>query len=126
MKLESIDLRFGDALKKSDSASKTINTNIAITSAAIDKNKLNVDFEYTASYVPQGNHIRVGGRAVFTGPESKKAALEWKQSGRITGSHGELIMNAINYSSSINAVLIAKTFNMTPPVVLANLVFEGA
>ena len=125
MMLESIDLRFGDTLKKSDAASKSINTNIAITSAANEKNRLNIDFEYTVTYVPQGNHIRIGGSAVFSGEESKKAFLEWKKTGRITGKAGEFVMNAINYSSSINSVLLAKTFNMAPPIMLASLVFEG-
>jgi hypothetical protein len=123
MKLESMNLLFGDVKNNGGPRPKNINTNIAITSATVSKNNLTVDFEHTASHDPDGSHIRVGGRALFIGPEAKKAYDEWSKKGRITGAHGELIMNAINYSASINGVLIAKAFNLTAPVVLAKLTY---
>jgi len=125
MRLESMDLLFGDARNNKGPVAKNINTNIAITSASASKSSLTIDFEYTAAYDPDGSHIRLGGRAVFIGSESKKAQEEWSKKGRISGTHGELIMNAINYAASINGVLIARAFNMTAPAVLARLTFEG-
>jgi hypothetical protein len=123
MKLESMELVFCDARKNTITASKTINTNIALTSVSDQKGQLKVEFEHTVTYDPDGSHIRTGGRAVYSGSEGKAAAEEWAKNGRITGASGEFIMNSINYAASVNGVLIARAFNLMPPVALATLAF---
>jgi hypothetical protein len=125
MKLESMELTAGDAKKNGITVTKSIDTNIALISVMEEKNQLKVDFEYTASYVPDGSHIHIAGKGVFSGNESKAAADEFAKNGRITGAAGEFVMNAIYYASSVNGVLVARAFNMMPPVSVATLAFEG-
>lgn len=121
MELEFIDFESGDARALSSAAPKSISTNISITDAAANNNQLVVDFDYTAAYSPDGSHIRISGKAGFRGKEVKKAQAEWKKTGSISGVSGELILNAINFNASVNALLISKAFNLTPPIVLPTL-----
>ena len=125
MKLESLDIVSGDFRKISPQAPQTVNMNINITSALAQKGLLLLDFEYVVTYLPEGSHIRLLGKAILSGSESAGAAAEWETTGRISGQHGELIINAINYSASINAVLISKALNVAPPIVLPTLTLEA-
>lgn len=126
MKTDYIDLISGDVRRVGPEPPKSMNTNINLTSAVILKNRLVVDFEYTVTYLPDESMIRIAGKGIFTGSEAKKAKDEWEKTTHITGSHGELILNAINYSASLNALLLARAFNMTPPVILPELKFRKA
>jgi hypothetical protein len=123
MKLETMELISCDAKRNSLTASKTINTNIALNSVSEEKGQLKVDFQYTVTYAPDESHLIIGGKATFSGTESKAAAGEWAKTGRITGAPGEFVMNSINYAASVNGVLVARAFNLLPPVALATLAF---
>ncbi len=126
MKLEFLDFEFSEAKKNSIQAlPQNINTNINLDSVDLDKNNLNVRFTYTVSYVPDGSYIRMSGVASFSGQQETKAAYdEWKKSSKIGGSAGEQIINTINYSTTVNAIFIARVFNLAPPVVLPTIKFE--
>ncbi len=123
MKLESMELLTCDARKNGAVASKSLDTNIALTSVSDEKGQLRVDFEYTVTYTPDGSHLRMGGKAVFSGAEGKSAAAEWAKSGRISGAAGEFVMNSIYYAASVNGVFVARALNIMPPVALATLAF---
>src|SRR3989338_3932660 len=126
MKLEYIDFDFGDARKNSDVPPQTINTNIEILNAQVADNTLLVSFEYTAAYVPDKSYIRFAGKARFSGKEIKSAYDEWSKNKRITSENGEYIINSINYSASVNSVLMAKVFNLVPAVFLPTIKIEAA
>jgi hypothetical protein len=121
MKLESIEFGAGEVRKGRGGNPKTIDSNILLTNAELEEGYLALDFEFTATYAPGNDSIRISGMAIFSGKETKKAHAEWVKSKAITGEQGELILNAIHYGSSMNAVLLAKAFNMMPPVVLPTL-----
>lgn len=103
---------------------KGLNTNIDISSAKVRNNILYLGFSYLVRYLPDRSFIRINGKARFKGPEVKKAYDEWKKTRRITGDVGEQIINAINYSASINSIFIARVFNLSPPLVPPSIRFE--
>jgi hypothetical protein len=121
MKLERIDLISGNVRKVSSVHSRSMNTNINFVKVDGRVGSLDIDFEYSVTYKPDGSQLFISGKAAFSGPESKKCSEEWSRTGRIGGAPGELILNAINYSASINAIFVARAFNLTPPVVLPTL-----
>ena len=126
MELEAIDFEAGDVKKNSTTPPKTINTNIAITSAETEANLITVKFNYTATYSPDESYIRIIGRARFRDKDAKKMQEEWSKTGRIAGEQGEIVLNAINYNASMNAIFISKAFNLAAPVVLPTLKFGAA
>ena len=125
MQLEFMDFDFSDAKKNAQSMPQGINTNIDLVNAEVEKDTMNVKFIYTATYAPHNSYIRIGGKAIFSGKEVKQAFEEWKKTKRITGVAGEYMVNMINYSASINAVFIARVFNMTPPIMPPTIKFEA-
>jgi len=116
MKLEYMDFEFSDARKAAQLPPDAINASIDLTMAELKDSNLLLDFVYTATYAPHGSYIRIGGKAAFSGPEGKAAYAEWKKTKAVTGTSGEMILNAINYSASLNAVFIARIFNLAPPI----------
>lgn len=125
MNLESIELSSGDVIRASSARPSTMNTNITLRSVESDGDLLRVAFEYLAVYSPDSSHLRIGGRAVFRSPDAEKAAAAWSRTGVISGEDGEAILNSINYHASVNAILLAKAFDMVPPVVLPRLAIAG-
>lgn len=127
MILEFLDFEFSEARKTEEGIPKmptAINTNIDIVEAEAKNNILNIRFVYRATYIPQQHYIRIDGKASFKGPEAKAAYEEWKKIRRITGTAGEQIVNAINYSCSINSIFIARIFNLVPPISPPVIKFE--
>ena len=121
MKLDYIEFYSGDAERKGTAVPTSMNTNIAIGKAEAKNSTLSIEFEYGVLYVPDQSYIRMKGRASFTGPEAQKSYAEWAKSKVITGPHGEYVFNAIYYHSTINALLISKSFGMMPPINLPTL-----
>lgn len=117
MKLEFLNFESADAKKRSDTAAESMNINIDVTDARLENGTLKIEFNYTVAYAPDQSYIRLGGRANFGGPDAKRAYEEWKKTKRITGDPGEQLVNTINYSASVNALFIARVFNLMPPVV---------
>jgi hypothetical protein len=121
MELEFIDFDAGDAERKGPKAAKEINTDISILSAEADGGNLDLRFDYTVVFMPDGGHIRIRGSARFKDKGASRAQAEWSKTGSISGKSGEFILNAIHYHASVNAVLLSKAFNLTPPIVLPTL-----
>ena len=121
MKLEYIEFLSGDTKRESPEHPTKIDTNINFSSVDFSNSQLVMGFDYLASYTPGNNYIRLTGKAVFTGTELKKIKSEWDKEKRLSGKEGEFILNAINYNSALNALLIAKAFSMTPPVMLPTI-----
>ena len=121
MKLVAIDYGAGEIRKNRTGNPKTINSNILLTSADLDGDRLTLGFDFSAAYSPGNSRIRISGVAEFSGKEAKKAHDEWRKTRAISGPQGELILNSIHYGASMNAVLLAKAFNLVPPVVLPTL-----
>lgn len=124
MKLEYIEVLYGDARKNSPQQPEKMDTNINFTNVELSKTELILDFDYTVLYAPDQSHIRLSGKAAFSGPESKKLFDEWQKDKRFTGKEGEMILNAINYNASINAIFMARVFSLVPPIVLPTLTFK--
>jgi hypothetical protein len=116
MKLEFLDFDSSEAKKKGMTAPESIETNVSITNAVLEKSILNLNFMYTVKYLPDGSYISISGNAKFSGEDAKAAYEEWKKKKTITGTNGEKIVNVVNYSAATNAVLIAKVFGFTPPI----------
>jgi len=121
MELESIEFLSGDARRAGPTAPTNIGTSIAIINAEAQNSLLLLDFEYTVTYSPDGSHIRLRGKARFNTKDAKKAQADWMKAGKFSGETGEMILNAIHYNASANAVLISKAFNLTAPLVLPTL-----
>ena len=124
MKLELMELLFVEARKASEKPPESIDSRIDMQNVVLDKTNLVVDFVYSATYATDGTYIRMGGRAFFSGPEAKTASDEWKKNKRINGKIGEEIINTINYSSSLNSVLVAPVLNIMPPLAPPKIVLE--
>ncbi|MEM4272171.1 MAG: hypothetical protein QXH30_01145 [Candidatus Bilamarchaeaceae archaeon] len=121
MKLEFVEFKSGDAMRKGNAVPKSINANILISNAEAEKDRLKIDFEYGVSYQPDQSYVRMKGSATFIGPEAAKSVEEWKKTKKITGEHGEFIFNALYYHCSINALLITRVFGIAPPIALPTL-----
>jgi hypothetical protein len=126
MKLDYIEVRTGEVKKASDAITQGVDTNIAFTSAEVTGDTLKLGFDFSALYAPDRSYIRISGKAIFSGKESKKAQEEFSKTKKIGGETGEYILNAVNYGASMNAVMIAKVFNMAPPITLPRLTFKAA
>ncbi|MEW6722306.1 MAG: hypothetical protein AB1324_03525 [Candidatus Micrarchaeota archaeon] len=126
MKVETMELLFGEARRMSSQPAQNIGTGINLTAAQAEGERLVVGFEFRATYQPDQSYMVIGGRAAFSGLDAAKAAQEWAKTGRIAGPEGEFILNAVNYSAAINGVLLARAFNLTPPLMLPTLTFESA
>lgn len=126
MKLDRIDFMAGEAKRISDVTVQGVNTSIAFTKAELSGDSLSLDFDYSVTYAPDESFIRISGKALFSGKESKKAYDEWAKTQKITGEAGEYVLNAVNYGAALNGVLMAKVFNMAPPVMLPRLTFQSA
>jgi hypothetical protein len=125
MKLDSMEFSGGDVKKVSNAAIDSVNTGIVFTNADILGDSLSIGFEYTAQYSPDQSYIKISGRAVFSGKESKSAYDEWTKTRKVGGEVGEYILNAVHHNASMNSIVLAKVFNMAPPVVLPRLSFES-
>ncbi len=126
MQLVHIEFDFADTRKNTPHVSpQGINSNIDLSQVGQDGDSLLVNFVYLTTYLPDKSYIRMGGKALFSGPETEKAYEEWKKSRRISGSAGEYIVNMINYSASINAIFIARVFNLTPPIMPPTIRFQN-
>lgn len=121
MKLEFVEFKSGDAMRKGNAIPKSINTNIVLSGAEAEKDRLKVDFEYGVMYQPDQSYVRMKGSASFIGPEAAKSVEEWKKTKRITGPHGEFVFNALYYHCSINSLMITRVFGMAPPITLPTL-----
>ena len=124
MRLERIEFGSSEARKGPAAAVQTMNANIDVTEARLEKGILETLFSYAVVYTPDNSYIRLDGRAVFSGPESKEFFDEWKRTKHLGGPGGEFVVNAINYYASINAVFIARVFNLTPPIAPPTIKFE--
>jgi hypothetical protein len=126
MRLEYIEFKSGDIMRRGLVAPKRIDTDISIEDARIsDGNHLTIDFAYTALYDPDNSHIKMRGVAGFLGDDAKALLNKWKKSGNMEGDSGLMVLNAINYHASMNSVLIVKSFNMVPPIMLPEISFGG-
>jgi len=117
MELEFLDFESADVKKMGRAPSGNMNAQIDITNVEMKKNRLNLNFVFGVTYSPGGSYMNLTGSASFSGNGAKKAHDEWKKTKRISGVEGEQIINAINYSASVNSIFIARVFNMTPPIV---------
>jgi len=126
MILEFLDFEYAEARKSAlgtPAMPKGINTNIDITNAEVNNNGLDLNFSYLVTYIPDKSFIRINGKARFKGPDIKKAYMEWKKTRNVSGEAGEHLINAINYSASMNSIFIARVFNLTPPVIPPSIRF---
>ncbi len=123
MKLEFLDFEYAEARKRSNTFAESMNINVDVTDAKFEDNSLSIAFNYTVAYSDQ-SYIRISGKARFSGADAKTAFNEWEKTKRITGTPGEQIVNAINYSASINSIFIARIFNLTPPIVPPTIIFK--
>jgi hypothetical protein len=116
MKFELMDVLFVEAKKASERPPQNIDSKIDIRNVEISAGNLVIDFVYSADYITDGGYIRIGGRALFSGSDTKAALDSWKKTKRIDGKAGSDIVNAINYGSSLNSVFVARVLNMVPPL----------
>ncbi|HIH22458.1 TPA: hypothetical protein HA238_01900 [Candidatus Micrarchaeota archaeon] len=124
MKLELVDFESAEVKKVSSAMPQGLNTNINFVDAVLEKDALKVSFDYLVTYMPDNSFIRIHGRAIFSGPESKPAYEEWKKQKSFGGVSGEQILNAVNYTCSINSVFISRVFALTPPIVPPTIKFN--
>ena len=118
MQLEFLDYDFSEVKKNAiGQPPRAIDSKIDLTNASLAKDILELNFVYSVSYLPDKSTIRIGGRARFSGSGAKAVFAEWRKSRQVTGAEGEYIINTINYSTSTNAMLIARAFNLSPPII---------
>jgi len=124
MKLQRMDFWSGQAQKNGMAMPSNFNTNINISKASAGKGTLDIEFQYSVSYAPDGSSLVLGGTAVFETKDAKSAVDEWSKTKRIGGPEGEAIVNAINYNATAHMVMFARLFNLVPPLTLPTLKFE--
>jgi hypothetical protein len=121
MKFEYVEFVSGSIKKGAGGPPKSLNTNIVITNAREAGNLLELEFKYGVEYVPNGGSIILGGRASFAGEGAAECRKEWEKNGNISGKDGEYIINAIYHHAALNSLLIARAFNLAPPLALPGL-----
>jgi len=124
MKLYSVDFEYGEARRNGTAAPAGFNNNIEILSASGKDDTLTLQFRYTATYSPDESRLLLGGTAKFMFPHAEKLVAEFTTKKSIGGANGEMILNSLNYHCSLNSVMLARVFNLVPPIVLPQLKFE--
>lgn len=116
MKVEGVVFEFSDVKKLGTSQIENINIGLDISRVVEERKLLKVHFTYTATYSPSKSYIRLGGFMLFSGSDALQVTKEWLKNKRLSGTIGEQVTSAINYSASINSVFIARVFNLNPPI----------
>ncbi len=89
-----------------------------------DDGKVAVHYGYRAEY-EDGSKVEIEGKIIISGDEEAvKAAEEGKKD--LSAETLERIVNAINYVGTTNAVLVARTLGLIPPLRLPVLKYAGA
>jgi hypothetical protein len=96
---------------------KNLSVNIDMPDFTALKNGLRVYFVYTVSYDPSETYMRLGGYLELEGEDITAVSKEWVKNKKISGETGEGVLNLVNYHSCMNAVLLARIFNITPPLI---------
>jgi hypothetical protein len=88
-----------------------------------DEGRVAVHYGYGVEY-GDGSKVEIEGRIIISGDEEAvKAAEEGKKN--LSGETLERIVNAINYVGTTNAVLVARTLGLVPPLRLPILRYAG-
>lgn len=117
METKAIDFEFAEVKKKGDKQLEGVGIGIDIMGVReLDPKTARIAFVFTAKYPPNESYLRIGGIADFSGSDVVVASRSWEVNKKLSGPLGEQVLNNLNYAASINAVLLARVFNLTPPV----------
>lgn len=101
---------------------KGFNVNINIEGLRFKEDsdeELEIDYTYTVDYKDEVGKLTISG--VIFGKEDKKEAEKvvklWKEDKRIPQDYSEKLLNAINYTATINAVYLSRLVNLAPPFI---------
>ena len=120
MNLDFIDFIGSTVEKKSvKGVPDKFDTRIDIDAADIKNDKLNVLFSYRVNYEPEGTFINLYGVAGFSGDEIQKGFDKSKK--KISDELKDGMLTALNHVCSINAVFIARVFDLAPPIIPVKL-----
>jgi len=117
LRLKSIEARRYTGLNERPKQVR-IDHNSSITNISDAKDKeANIDFQYTASYGPVGM-IKFEGIMIFENEDAKKIAGNWNETRKMPNEIASKIHTAIMHACVPEAVGIAKTLGLPPPIPL--------
>lgn len=99
------------------------NSNLVMVEAEAD-DRLRVDFAYTTSYGPLGM-VKVEGSLRIQGPDAKGSAESWAKTRNLPPELAQQVHGAIMSTCIPEAVGLAKTVRMPPPIPLPQVQFKG-
>ncbi len=94
-----------------------IRLNIGISDVSKNENQLSIKYRYEVSYEGVG-YISIEGTVIAE--EDEKTTNEilesWKSKGAVPKSYMERLLNAINFSGTSHATIVARVLNYPPPL----------
>ena len=93
--------------------------NIAIRDVKRNGKRLSIDYLYSVNYGEDIGYINIHGRmfAEEEEKEAKKLEEAWKKDGKLPKQYMEKLLNAINYTCSSHATIVARVLNYLPPLI---------
>ncbi|MEM4366858.1 MAG: hypothetical protein QW035_01870 [Candidatus Anstonellales archaeon] len=107
-----------EAEKYKEEIHKGLNVNIGIEGVE-DKEYVEISYYYTVEYKDNVGKIMIKG-VLFLQEDKKtreKIVDKWKKEKKLPEDMVESVLNALNYSGSYNATMVAKVLNLGAPFV---------
>ena len=117
LRLKSIEARRYTAIDERPKQVR-IDHNSSVTSISeVKDKKANIEFQYTASYGPVGM-IKLEGLMIFENQDVNKIAKNWNETRKMPNEVASRIHTAVMHTCVPEAVGIAKTLGLPPPIPL--------
>jgi hypothetical protein len=116
--------------RKKEEPATGFDINVNIKSIEEENNKVVVSYEYEVKYKPDVAYMKISGEIIGEFNDSKEIIKEWEKSkkekrvAKLPQEFSEEILNAINYTCSVNGTILARTLNLMPPIVMPRLQIE--
>ena len=116
--------------RKKDEPVVGFDINVNIKSIEENNGRIIVSYEYEVKYKPDVAYMKISGDIIGEFNNSKEIVKEWEKSkkekrvARLPQEFSEEILNAINYTCSVNGTILARILNLAPPIVMPRLQIE--
>lgn len=109
---------------ESRSVQVRIDNNLSITQVRTSATETcQVEFNYTAAYGALG-FIRIEGEFTYAGPQAAQCAKDWESKRNMPGEAASEIHTGIMHACIPEAVTLARTIQLPPPIPLPTVKFE--
>ncbi len=119
MEFAGLKFNYVEAEKSKEGPVKGLNININVDDVKAANDLLVVEFTYTVNYSDDMGFIKIKGTSYFrdTADKVKEYESKWAEEKKLSEDVTSILLNVVNYSSSINGIFVARVLNLAPPIV---------